>query len=61
MWDINFFLENCGDFIVLPSMAVQSLMFKLQLRVGHLLKRSKVRVENYLPLGVISHPNRQIL
>ena len=32
-----------------------------QLRVGNSLERSKVRVKNDQPLGIISRPNRQFL
>ena len=38
-----------------------SLMPKGRLRVGNSLWKSHVRVENYSPLGVVSHPNQQIL
>ena len=40
---------------------LHSLMPKGRLRVGNLLWKSHVRVENYSPLGVVCHPNQQIL
>ena len=40
---------------------LHSLMLKGRLSVGNSLWKSHVRVENYSPLGVVSHPNQQIL
>ena len=44
-----------------PVGVLHSLMPKGRLRVGNSLWKSHVRVENYSPLGVVSHTNQQIL
>ena len=57
-------MENHGYFNITVLMAMlfcQLLMSKHQSRVGNSLLKTVVRVENCPLLGVISHPNRQIL
>ena len=61
--NIKFINVKNGDFsgIALTSVFWQSPISKHQLRAGNSPLRAEVRVENYPPLGVISHPKRQIL
>ena len=56
-------VKKCDDFsgIALTVVFWQSPISKHQLRMGNSPLIAEVRVENYSPLGVISHPKRQIL
>ena len=67
MWDMNSINEESRiDFKESPVLwrccwRLHSLMPKGRLRVGSSLWKSHVRVENYSPLGAVSHPNQHIL
>ena len=56
-------VKKCSDFsgIALIVLFSQSPISKQQLGAGNSPLRAEVRVEYYPPLGVISHPKRQIL
>ena len=56
-------VKKYDDFsgIALTVVYWQSRISKHHLRAGNSPLRAEVRVENYPPLGVISHPKRQIL